>query len=396
MLFEAINGVDGQFHSCADVFLPLYFEFLRDPKTHNIMFEILQHIIANIESKIKPQHTELLWTTLLSVLDDLFKTWTSNHNTETATVIDSVLKLTGQAIEYKEGKFLCNHTFVQQLLKFDLDNLPDAVLLTYSKIMILLLLGKNVKLPQEQASSITRKILNVNKRTVLLYFVENVCSYSSFEALILPSFLKQCISNDLDYDSFRVLTKLVLTKAPLCISGMNLGSWNKYPLDFGSKESNLIIKFKLESYVLIEDVNKIFENIENWVCSLICLPHLTVPLDVKFEELILSLISVLHKSEEESNNEKQQKMLFMVNVALECAIHININNLSELANVLFEFLLNTISDKNCLIVLKCLDLLLSAVSHSNIISMDTLLKLNAVLEKNFTSPYHEVSRLLQI
>lgn len=88
------------------------------------MFDILQHIVMNIGVKIKPQHGELFWTTLLSVLDGLFKTWKSDHQAETFVVIESVLNLIGQAIEQKEGKFLHNYTFVQQLFKFELDEVP--------------------------------------------------------------------------------------------------------------------------------------------------------------------------------------------------------------------------------------------------------------------------------
>lgn len=394
LLFETIKGVDGQFHSCAEVFLPLYFELLYDTETRDIVFEILEQIVANVAFKIKPQHSELFWKTLLAALDNLFL-----KCEDKSEIIDSVLKLVGEAIEYKQGKFLHNPAFfAQQLSKFDIQNLPQKAQITYTNIVILLLLSINIKLPQEQASLITRKILNTNNKNILLHFVENVDSYTGFDASVLPTFLKQCLTNDLEEDSLFVLTKLLLKKSPRCADGMSLDKWVKYPIDFGSKENNLKMRSKFESLLLLDE--NIFENsidIDKYLCCFLCLPHLTFPLlDMKINKIVLSIVSHLQNK---SDTKQAKKLLFLLNVALESAVHLsNQDGLDEIKEAVFEFVLNIVSDSSsCLIGLKTLDLLLTAIkTDEKIVTMETLLKLNQVLEKNFNSPFHEVSKMLII
>ena len=86
------------------------------------------------------------------------------------------------------------------------------------------------------------QVLAVPYTSVLLMFVQEVLTYPAFEVLVLPHLMYHCqsiTSNDsvigvagIGQDFLYLLTRLVLHKAPLCRTGMDLQCWHQYPLDF--------------------------------------------------------------------------------------------------------------------------------------------------------------------
>ena len=86
------------------------------------------------------------------------------------------------------------------------------------------------------------QVLAVPYTSVLLMFVQKVLTYPAFEVLVLPHLLYHCqsiASNDIvvgvagiGEDFLHLLTRLVLHKAPLCKTGMDLQCWHQYPLNF--------------------------------------------------------------------------------------------------------------------------------------------------------------------
>lgn len=86
------------------------------------------------------------------------------------------------------------------------------------------------------------QVLAVPHTNVLLMFVQKVLTYPAFEVLVLPHLMYHCqniSSNDnvvgvvgIGQDFLYLLTRLVLHKAPLCRTGMDLQCWHQYPLNF--------------------------------------------------------------------------------------------------------------------------------------------------------------------
>jgi hypothetical protein len=86
------------------------------------------------------------------------------------------------------------------------------------------------------------QVLAVPYTSVFLMFVQRVLTYPAFEVLILPQLLHHCQSISLSdsavgvagigQDFLNLLTRMVLYKAPLCETGMDLKSWHQYPLNF--------------------------------------------------------------------------------------------------------------------------------------------------------------------
>lgn len=357
------------------------------------MFEVLEQVIACIINKIKPQHGELVWKTELATLDDLYKNLKDNNDEKTLTSIERLLVLIGQTIEYREGKFLYNSAwFVPNFLKYNLEDFSENVQLTYSKIAILLLLSKNLKLSQEHASAVIKKILHLNEKNILLYYVENVCSCSLFEASILPQFLQFCVRSNLDNDCLRVLASLILKKSPLSGSGINLFAWKKYPLDFGS-QSNVVIFETFSNHLQINSAEDILEKSEVFLNSLICLPHLVSSNEsVIVDKLTKSVALICDALKDSTESKKIKNFLFVLNLVLENLVHVsNISVSEEFTILVVDALLPLTSDVNYVLSLKSIDLVLTARKRKDDIPMEMLQKLHGVMESYFSSEFHEVS-----
>lgn len=297
--------------------------------------------------------------------------------------LQKLLNLLGQMVESKNGKLLQNPLPVVDLLKIIMKHefVSEELILTSIKITIVILLSSNIKLPQEQSSTFIRHIIALEKKQVFLYFVEHISDYSAFEALILPAFLKQCVENNLDKESFQVLTKLILKKAPLCMMGRNLSSWRKYAINFVNHNKDM--EKILFEYLSLE------QNRDHYLCGLICLPHWNVSeMDVVRTKLELNIKQIC--SELAIDDGDVRKRLFLLNMSVEAALHFDVN-LLHLHEQLLSVLLPLANDCRYLLALKTLDLYYSVYQTENIINLDLFKKINVCLETNFSSPYHEVS-----
>jgi hypothetical protein len=86
------------------------------------------------------------------------------------------------------------------------------------------------------------QVLAVPYTSVFLTFVQRVLTYPAFEVLILPQLMDHCqhmaLSDNvvrvagIGQDFLNLLTRVILHKAPLCETGMDLKCWHQYPLNF--------------------------------------------------------------------------------------------------------------------------------------------------------------------
>lgn len=375
--------------------LPFLLESLSNNKLpRGILFEILEEIVNNIASNIQPQRCELFWKTCITILNNLSQKWVTNRREDIAENLELILKLIGEAMEYRNGKLLQMPVpLVQMLLSLlTLSDLPEAILLVISQISVLLLTSKNIRLPQEQASTLTRKMLCVPKQ-ILLHFVYHVMDYISFEALILPTFLKHCLDSNLDNESLHVLTQLVLKKSPLSVNGINLESWTKYCLDFSSRQNNKKIHEILIKHLFVED-DSLIRNMDKYMCALICLPHLILDNEMKIEMKVLldKNLELLCENIKVKSADDLKILLFLLLNTIECIVHtFAAEDLVSHVNLMFEIVLPLSCNVKLITALQIIDLYLSALKNeTKIISMDVLKKLHSILEENFNSPYHEV------
>lgn len=368
---------------------------LSDTELQDTLFEVLIQLVGNTVTKIQAKNSEVFWNTLAIELKELFEANTFNDS-NTEKHIDFLLQLCGTALEYRQGKFFhSNKDFVQSFIGLNVQKKSQPVLLTYCKVTILLLLSENIKLSQENASSLTRKINNLHNEEFFLYFVDNIHKYAGFEALILPNFLKLCLRNKLDERYLHLLTKIILQKSPVCGSGINLDSWKKYSIDFSHSTANREMTQVLSENIVCGDVEKLIMDPACVLCSLICLPHIATAIDETLKVKLYQFIDFLCKNITNTKMEEHhiKLLLFILEVGVETLVHFAdeeylLKGLEQLTATLLPLARNI----EYLLSLKILDLLYSALTNQeHVVQIQTLLRLNEVLQENFSSPYHEVS-----
>lgn len=368
---------------------------LSDTDLQDTLFDVLIQLVGNTVTKIQAKNSEVFWNILVIELKELFEGNTL-YDSNTEKHIDFLLQLCGTALEYRQGKFFhSNKNFVQGFIGLNVQKISQSVLLTYCKVTILLLLSENIKLSQENASSLTRKINNLHNEEIFLYFVDNIHKYAGFEALILPNFLKLCLRNKLKDRYLHLLTKIILQKSPLCGSGIRLDSWRKYSIDFGHSTANREMIQALSENIVCSDVEKLIMDPASVLCALICLPHIAAAIDQNLKVNLYQFIDFLC---ENITNAKMKEhhiklLLFILEVGVETLVHFaDEEYLLKCLEPLTATLLPLARNVEYILSLKILDLLYSAlINQENVVQMQTLLRLDAVLQENFSSPYHEVS-----
>ncbi|PSN56059.1 hypothetical protein C0J52_11812, partial [Blattella germanica] len=264
LLFAVMNGVSGQFHSCADSMLPLVIDLLADKSvSQKLLTEVLTHMKTDSS-------------------DDM--------------PIHQMLNLVLQAIVYKNGAFASDPVIIAQpvieLLKND--ELHEDSLLVLSEIGSVLLMSPIIRLPQEYSIQIIMKVLALTHTKILVAFVERILRYPAFEALVLPQIIKHCqnlIKSDasdkvvgIGRDFLHLLTVMVLNKAPVCKSGMDLQQWSQYPIRFRQSQKevednpNQSIPSRFLNELCVTSTDEILKKLEDFICTVVCIPHIK-PLD---------------------------------------------------------------------------------------------------------------------
>lgn len=383
-----INGVNGQFHSCSETWLTLYFELLKEYKISGSLFKILEQVIQRIVNNIIPQNSEIFWKITMNYLHENLQSCTEKNN---IGYLNSILECIGQAVEYRSGYFLINpNCVIKELLQLiSISNLPDEIMLSAVKIIVLLLLSKCIKLQQEEASSLTRNVLKVESKDVFLFFIEHTFEYPSFEPLILPSFLKYCIKHELDDACLSTLAKLVVAKSPFCESGIDIEKWHKYSLNFNSIANNDIIVQVLLQHLRINKEN-FCSNQENYIYSVLCLPHIVYGNET--EQTLYENIETL--SEMIRNGSNIRRNLFLLLITFECLTHVaDRSKLITFKSTFMKTILPLCSNIKYISASKLFDMFL-VVTKEESINMKNLMLIHNSLERNFNSPFHEVRHFL--
>ncbi|CAL7939981.1 unnamed protein product [Xylocopa violacea] len=321
LLFEVISGIPGQFHSCAEQMLLLYFNALCDESLNqSLMFDLLNEIINCLLPSINSQKSQIFWSVLLNVMD-IFIEKTKHFQPKAGRVKSLILlmQLLNTVINYKNGKMVINPIpLIKKLLQIlDTFGNESDVLEKTINVSVAILLADHVKLMQETASQILLKVMSVKDITLLYSAVESLIHYSSFETLVLPHIIRHSISIGFNDNTLQLFTKIIKMKVPLCLNGINLNKWTKYILDIRGVKPNSMNFFQKEFQALLD--GNVSTNI---LKMLIILPHLK-PLPEEFKDILKKGILSLYKQILITCTEnKMNKLCLTFLIALESAIHI--------------------------------------------------------------------------
>ncbi|KAL6263531.1 hypothetical protein P5V15_006320 [Pogonomyrmex californicus] len=395
LLFEVIAGTPGQFHSCGEQMLLLYFNALQDESVEQkLTYEVLNEIVSCILQNIHPQKCSIMWNVVLKVIDTFIgKSKQSPESPERKHALVLFLRLIYIIICYKNGKFVIDAVSLTKRFSSMLDELNENkdILREIINVSVAVLLASNVKLMQENSSQLLLKILAVNDTELLYFAVENLINYSSFEALVLPHILRRSISTGFDSNTLFLFAKIILTKASSCLNGITLDKWKKYILDIRNIGIGSIDYLLAELKTLSTDTVSL-----DALRTLIILPHLK-PLREEFKNTLKDGLLFLYKKISELNSaEDINKTAFVFLLTLESLIHVSEpNDLHEFlvkSDIKIIDLVNKHYDNKC--ILNAIDLCLTyfaasehRVDYINIASFD---KLNDNIVKKLSSPYGNI------
>ncbi|KAK2574916.1 hypothetical protein KPH14_002607 [Odynerus spinipes] len=319
LLFEVIAGVQGQFHSCADHMLLLYFNALKDESINqDLAYSVLEQVINSILQNIHPSKCDVLWNTFLKVLEatpEEFK-----DASERKSSLQLTLCLMNMIVGHKKGKMLNNHIPVITKLVHMIDDFKtnNNILSEIINVLITILLS-NIKLAQETSSYLLLKVMSINNIELLYSAVEKLINYSSFETLVLPHILKRFASIGLRSKEVKLLAKVIEQKAPPCLSGITFNKWTKFPLDIRnvSKES---------MDYLLQELNTISDSASlDAFWMLMIIPHFKVlPEDVKcvIKQQLLTIYQKILNYETAENNMRFDKLSFTFLLLLDTITHV--------------------------------------------------------------------------
>lgn len=400
LLFEVVSGTPGQFHSCAEQMLQLYFNGLQDKSVdRKLTYQALNEVVVCTLQNVYPQKYDIMWSVMLQTIDKFVESSkqsleTSEEEHEESLVM--LLSLICIIIKYKNGKFLTDalpltRKLIVMIEQFNQDN---NILREVINVSVAIFLAPDVKLMQENSNQLLLKIMTVNNVELLHFTVENLIHCSLFEMLVLPRILKRSISIGFDNKALLLFAKIISEKASPCLSGITLDKWKKYVLDIRNIGIESINYFLHELETLSADVVSL-----DAVRILIILPHLK-PLHEKFKDMLenglLSLYEKVSKYNSVENIVDINKTTFIFLLILESLMHISEpNNLHEFltrSNIKLIDLIVTLYDNKYILyaVDLCLTYFAASQCHAyyiNSVSFDMLH--NSIVVK-MSSPYSNI------
>lgn len=326
LLFEVVSGVSGQFHSCAEQMLSLYFNALQDESVNQrLTYEVLKETVVCIQQNIHPQKCDVMWNVILQQIDTFAlveKSKQSLESCERERALILLLRLTHIIITYKNGKLLTDAAPLMKKLPIMIDtfNEDHDILQEAINVSIAILLASNVKLMQENTSQILLKIMALNNVELLYFTVENLMQYSLFEMLVLPHILRRSLSIGFDSRILLLFAKLISIKASPCFNGITLDKWRKYILDIQNIRPESVNYLLDQLGTLSTDVVSL-----DAVRTLIIVPHLK-PLRNEFKDALktglLSLYERISRYNSTEDTRNINELTFAFSLTLESLIHV--------------------------------------------------------------------------
>lgn len=415
LLFEVIRGVNGQFHSCAEIYLRVYFELLSklNSKRAELLFDVLSGMVTVLVQHIAPVNMQTFWDACYHALDQFEIASNSNSSS-----YKKLLLIMGQTLEIKNGKFLNNsNQFVTELLKIidKCDNI-DECLRFASDLVAMLLLSQNVILTQLDASRVTRKVLTIPSTELFESFVWNCVTYSQFEVLILPEFLRYIDSYHFGLSSLELMAKIILYKSPLSRDGITMDSKKVYPIRLHSEKSLQ----KIKSIIVNSGMDAFLSNPRDFLLSLVIYPHI-VGAEVgivlnKVNESIEICLNALEPLDCENQNEsehhdqqmKNKRTIFILSILVETQLELRKKQITNteltktigwnrIVDKLVQF--SSCENHRYIHALRLLDLIITFEANqpeefeSIDFNVDSFKKIHNKLSNNLLSRHHIVRRV---
>lgn len=401
LFFEVVSGVTGQFHSCSEKMLLIYFNALQDQSVNQrLTYEVLKEIIVCILQNVHPENCNIMWNVILKMIDKFIessKQPLESSDREHSLIL--VLRLIYIVINYKNGKFITDSESLIKKFIIIMDSLnkDNNILREVFNVSVAISLAPNVILTQESSSQLLLTIMAVEDTELLYFAIEKLMHIYLFDALILSRALRRSIRIGFNSETLLLFAKIILNKASPCLNGINFHKWKIYRLDVRN------IGIKNIDYFLLELKTLSTDNVSlDAMRLLIILPHLR-PLHEEFKTVLKNglLFTYQEMLKYDSTEDIVQKISidrtsFIFLLILESIIHISepseLHEFFVKSDITIVDLINKYHDNKY--ILNAIDLCLTYFStseyHANYINSVSFDTLNNNIVKKLSSPYSSI------
>lgn len=385
LLFECMKGINGTLHSSAQQFLDVTLAALANEAfEQNLLYDVVRQCLISLLHNTEPANMTIFW----SVSHRTMETYLLDVK-ENDVAIQKLLSLMELAIEFKHSRYLSGiEQMIGTLMRIcDADGISSDTLMLAAHVTAIMLLSPNLNITQLDASRLTQKILTRPCRKVFETFVWNVVHYAQFEILVLPEFLKyfqQYYTAD-DRQPLELLTKIILTKSPLSLNGIDIHTWKRYPIHFRSETT----------LALLENVIRQDSDTHHLVSVLIVYPHILGVDGTKVADILQAIVNrlcaVLNTSLTENNVAKLRLPIFTLAIVTETLVHLQ-QHLTIDVETIITTLLPYTNWTEYAPILNIIDMLLATCDKS-LLTVHLFETIHSKLVKNLSSHSHRVRRL---
>ncbi|XP_047501771.1 small subunit processome component 20 homolog [Penaeus chinensis] len=321
------------------------------------------------------EDSKLVWPTVWEQVKSILPhTQTSDSCHHLHAIIQVIQKL----VSFKRGALVADlNDALNQCVAIIQMPLPDSIGTTVCDIVSVLLTSRHQPLTHAMLhQTVTSIFMSQYSHSVKFSFVKQMVDFERFDTEILPvllHYLSTVISTTKDADVHKdvvsVIAYIILTKQIPCNSGLDLSSWEKYPIDFTQilAKMDTSVESNIPSYIedkVSEGIQDDLSNLEELLLILVCLPHIS-PLNHEklkphFQEILKTSIMNLNDvgtkitpSVDVTPKKKKTKVAdLLVDVNVKYDISLTSRRLLFLVGMVVEGMAHVLSGKQ---FLACLD-----------------------------------------
>nr|XP_027223917.1 small subunit processome component 20 homolog [Penaeus vannamei] len=232
------------------------------------------------------EDSKLVWPT---VWDQVKSILPHTQTSDSCHHLHAVIQIIQKLVSFKKGALVADlNDALNQCTAIIQMPLPDSIGTTVCDIVSVLLTSRHQPLTHAMLhQTVTSIFMAQYSHSVKFSFVKQMVDFERFDTEILPIFLhylSTVISTrkdpDVHKDVVSVIADIILTKQVPCNSGLDLSSWEKYPIDFTQilAKMDTSVENNIPSYIedkVSEGIQDDFSNLEELLQILVCLPHIS-------------------------------------------------------------------------------------------------------------------------
>ncbi|KAK7107774.1 small subunit processome component 20 homolog [Littorina saxatilis] len=426
LLFEVVKGVKEHFHSISDQMFGLVLMKLGTQswkeETGQLPVDLVEETVGRLMQACadyaSKEHAGQMWTTLLNTVTEVHKSCIGNKNGKAEERVEHVhhlcrlLRMTDIWLKHDKGRIVSDPSAVAKVISAMLKELPEGDL-AVTLASDLLTMASSLLLNSGDCLSVETTARLMSQVFATDFSLEEMKQFSLtmlqsplFEKDVLPGLLSytshhfDTVKDTVKKEMLALLADIVLQKSSIPEDGSQLGSLQKYPLDFGraqrGRKSTLIqymqLLLDLDKNLAAEQLSRT-EGLSELMSALVCLPQVgTVDSSVCAKGIVTAWDQLKTALLQVSPDHRDMVLFVMRQAIISLLVLKNDVSVPELLPAVDVITLLKSHPSN-FFVLHAADLyltLMSDLDKDDFLTPDLLVELYPLLELNLVSGSHKV------